>query len=333
MENHFESFIRRYAAESSDVRFEPVPYGLTNITTIVVIDGKKYVARIYNPHIKSIAGIELESRIASYLNKEKLSFQVPQFVRTHTNEEIVKLPDGRLGAVVTFLEGSPPRLETAEQAEAFGHVVGEFSSALNGYDSGDSGEAGTSFLDYDRLHPLGNRGAVEVFMERTPFVLEESEKVFFIEMLKAVERNKVDLNELPRQLVHHDLLVYNLLAEDERISGLLDFDFLSVDIGFMEFAISLNHVLQMSEGSLDMAEAFVHGYAGCRKGTSEEIGSLQLLTQIYHIAVLHIYIGQHLAGAVIEPQFRYILRQFRTRNDWFTAHGATLKTLLEHYLL
>ncbi|MEK3885647.1 phosphotransferase [Paenibacillus sp. PL2-23] len=64
------------------------------------------------------------------------------------------------------------------------------------------------------------------------------------------------LEKLPKQLVHHDLLVFNLLAHENKIKGVLDFDFISLDVSFMEFAICLNHVLQMSNGSLEMAEAY-----------------------------------------------------------------------------
>jgi len=86
------------------------------------------------------------------------------------------------------------------------------------------------------------------------------------------------------------------LAQDNKISGVLDFDFISLDVSFMEFAICLNHVLQMTNGSLEMAETFIKGYAEYRKSSSQEFTHLQLLTQIYHIALLHIYIGQHHSG-------------------------------------
>ncbi|WP_372631568.1 phosphotransferase [Cohnella sp.] len=130
------------------------------------------------------------------------------------------------------------------------------------------------------------------------------------------------LEKLPKQFVHHDLLVFNLLAHENKIKGVLDFDFISLDVSFMEFAICLNHVLQMSNGSLEMAEAYIRGYAKYRKGSSEEITYLQLLTQIYHIAVLHIYIGQHYSGVNVEQNFNYILNQFKTRNDWLTEQSS-----------
>ncbi|WP_461671258.1 phosphotransferase, partial [Mycobacterium tuberculosis] len=148
-------------------------------------------------------------------------------------------------------------------------------------------------------------------------------------MILLIENSIHLLEKLPKQFVHHDLLVFNLLAHENKIKGVLDFDFISLDVSFIEFAICLNHVLQMSNGSLEMAEAYIKGYSKYRKGSSEEITYLQLLTQIYHIAVLHIYIGQHYSGVDVEQHFNFILDQFKTRNEWLTDFNTPLQRLLE----
>ncbi|MEC0094408.1 hypothetical protein [Paenibacillus macquariensis] len=63
------------------------------------------------------------------------------------------------------------------------------------------------------------------------------------------------------------------------------------------------------------------------------MNQLQFLTQIYHITVLHIYIGQHYSGKNIEQNFNYILSQFQTRNDWLNKHLSSINQLIEEYLL
>lgn len=312
---------------------EAVPFGLTNITKIVRIGDQKYVARIYNRHTKHIPGIELEAQLTSYLSGSNLSFEVPVFLRTLDGQQFVQFPDGTLGAIVSFLEGSAPELSTIRQAEEFGRVVGELSTALEKFDDGSLSYCGTSFLDIYGLHPLADSAAVTSFMDEPPFPIAENDLHFYRDMLSTVEMDMPRLEPLPQQFVHHDVLIFNLLACDNHIRGVLDFDFASRDVSFMEFAICLNHVLQMSDGSLAMMEAFVKGYADYRKGSAQEIEQLQLLTRIYHIAVLHIYIGQHYSGVSIEQNFNYILNQFRTRNDWLTTHRPAVRRLLQHYLL
>ncbi|KRE41793.1 phosphotransferase [Paenibacillus sp. Soil522] len=192
---------------------------------------------------------------------------------------------------------------------------------------------GVSFTEIYSLHPLADYQAVASFIKAPPFEIPQTALNFYKETVSFVEKNKLELLALPKQLVHHDVLIYNLLSKDNRIHGVLDFDFTSIDISFMEFAISLNHVIQLTNGSWDMTEAFIKGYSQFRKCTYREMNQLQLLTQIYHIAVLHIYIGQHYSGRNIEQNFNYILNQFQTRNDWLNNHCSSIKRLIENYLL
>lgn len=335
MQDKVEGLIQYYFEDAPDYSAESVPFGLTNLTKIININERKYVTRIYNPFTKSIPSIELESKITSYLSQQNLSFQVPVFIRTMSGDDYVRFPDGILGAMVSFLNGHAPDLTEVHHAEEFGRIVGEITSALGKYEDSEGSLTyyGISFSNMYRIHPLADMSSVKSFFEEPPFHIARGDVAFYSKMILSVE-NSIDLLEkLPKQFVHHDLLVFNLLAHENKIKGVLDFDFISLDVSFMEFAICLNHVLQMSNGSLEMAEAYIKGYAKYRKGSLEEITCLQLLTQIYHIAVLHIYIGQHYSGVNVERNFNYILNQFKTRNDWLTDYNTPLQRLLESYLL
>lgn len=333
MQDKVEGLIHYYFKDAPNYSAESVPFGLTNVTKIIKINERKYVIRIYNRFTKSIPSIELESKITSYLNHHNLSFQVPVFIRTRSGDDYVRFSDGILGAMVSFLEGHAPDLSAVHQAAEFGRIVGEISSALGEYEDGSLTYSGIPFSNIYGIHPLADIPAVKSFIEAPPFHIPAADIAFYREMVLSIEKSMDLLEKLPKQFVHHDLLVFNLLEQDSKISGVLDFDFISHDVSFMEFAICLNHVLQMSGGSLEMVEAFMKGYAEYRKGSSQEFTHLQLLTQIYHIAVLHIYIGQHCSGVNVEQNFNYILNQFKTRNEWLSEYGSPLRRLLESYLL
>jgi len=333
MQTRVEELLAGVFGEVPAYSIEPVPFGLTNLTKIVKVNGGKYVARIYGRHTKDVSSIELESKITSFLNHSHLSFQVPAFLQAKTGKDYVKFSDGTLGALITFLEGSVPAISSTQQAEQLGRIVGELSSALAKYDTTDLERRGTPFSQIYSLHPLADRDAVKRFIEEPPFSIPQEHIAFYHEMMIAIEQGMHLLDPLPRQFVHHDLLIFNLLAVNNSICGVLDFDLISYDASFMEFAISLNHVLQMSQGSLEMAEAFTKGYTGYCKHSSQEIGLLQLMTQIYHAAVLHFYIGQHYSGKNIEQNFNYILNQFKTRNDWLNSNSPVIKQMLESHLL
>ncbi|KRE61947.1 phosphotransferase [Paenibacillus sp. Soil750] len=331
MQEKIDEIVRKYF-KNSVYAIELVPFGLTNLTKILTINDQKYVIRIYNRHTKNKESIKFEVKITSYLSKQSLSFVVPVFLDTDEGEKYVHLSDGTLGAIVSFIEGTVPELSNVQQATEFGCVVGEISSALSQYEAELKYE-GISFLEIYALHPLADYHAVASFIKDPPFAIPQSAITFYKEMVSSVEQSKHELLELSKQLVHHDLLIYNLLSKENRIHGVLDFDFTSFDVSFMEFTISLNHVLQLTNGSWDQVERFIKGYSQFRQCTHQEMNQLQLLTQIYHIAVLHIYIGQHYSGQNIEQNFKYILNQFLTRNDWLNKQRTPLKQLFEKYLL
>jgi homoserine kinase type II len=333
MQDKIEQLVHYYFKDAPNYSAESVPFGLTNLTKIIKINERKFVIRIYNRFTKSIPSIELESKITSYLSHQNLSFQVPVFIHTENGDDYVQFPDGTLGAMVSFLEGHAPDLSEAHHADEFGRVVGEFTSALAKYTDKSLTYCGIPFSNIYSIHPLADIASVKSFFDKPPFHIPEGDIAFYREMILSVEKSMDMLEKLPKQFVHHDLLVFNLLTPDNEIRGILDFDFISYDVSFMEFAICLNHVLQMSDGSLEIAEAFIKGYAEHRQGSSPEFTHLQLLTRIYHIAVLHIYIGQQHSGVNVEQNFNYILNQFKTRDAWLNDYNSLLQRLLESYLL
>ncbi|MZQ87070.1 phosphotransferase [Paenibacillus sp. 5J-6] len=330
MQNQQDELMRNYFVEAS-YEMKSVPFGLTNLTKIVKINGHEYVLRVYNRHTKHVEGTELESKVTSFLAKKELTFQVPEFVRTLTGNDYVQLSDGSLGAIVTFLEGTNHELASVQDAAEFGRVAGEMSQALQQFEISQLAYHGISFSEIYKLHPLADHRAVSAFMDNPPFLIPKESVDFYRYSIECIYQNASQLNELPVQLVHHDLLIFNLLSQNNRISGVLDFDFLSVDTSFMEFAICLNHILQMSNGSVEMTEAFVKSYSAYRTHSLHEIEQLRNLTQLYHLAVLHIYIGQHYAGADIQPNFNYILNQFMRRDSWLKEHSETIERILAAY--
>ncbi|QHW31287.1 phosphotransferase [Paenibacillus rhizovicinus] len=327
MRDRIEAVIRCYFDHPA-VDMDDVPFGLTNVTRIVTVGGQRYVVRLYNRHTKSAARMALEIDMTSYLDQSSLSVGVPVFLRTREGGYYAELPDGTLGAMTTFLEGTVPAIADADQAEAYGRVVGEMVRMLGSFSVDERRHTGVSFLDWAALHPLANHDTAERFLNDPPFAIAPDAVAFYRNAVTGLVNKKEQLLRLPRQFVHHDILIFNLLAVDNRISGVLDFDLASLDVRMMEFSISLNHVLQLSGGSMAMAEAFVKGYAAFHSLTELELDQLQALTQAYHVAVLHFYIGQHHAGQDVEQPFGYILEQFMTRDAWLDLHGTELRKLL-----
>ncbi|RAI97358.1 homoserine kinase [Paenibacillus pabuli] len=328
----FDEVLQHYFCEAKYV-LEAVPFGLTNTTQVLEMNGQKYIVRIYNKYMKTIDSIELETQVTTFLDGRHLSFQVPVFLHTLSGENFVVLNDGSLAAVTNFIEGSIPPLSDLKKAKHFGRLVGTFSSEMSKLQTKKDGYYGISFSKIYDIHPLANRQSIKTFFENSPFELSDEMYSFYQRMITDVETSNLSLEVLPSQLVHHDLLIYNLLSRDDEIIGVLDFDFMGMDVAFMELAISFNHMIQESEGALDMIEAFLQGYSTERKHSTLEINYLPLLTQIYFIAVLHFYIGQHYGGVTIEQNFNFMLNQFERNINWLHKHDLKIQELFHRYLV
>ncbi|MHA7964643.1 phosphotransferase enzyme family protein [Paenibacillus sp. CAU 1782] len=326
--NELQAIIKHYFPLEL-VKTSPVPFGLTNTTCFVTMNDQIYVVRHYDRYTKSLESLQLEMDVTSFLQGSDVSFNVPLFLPTKNGDLFVTASDGSMGALVTYIKGTAPVLQTLDDAYLLGRVVGEVSARLSEYKHPiNNNYEGISFIDLYQLHPLANEESIASFWRQPPFSIADEQKYYYNEALAFVEANREALLALPRQWVHHDLLVFNLLSVNHCITGVLDFDFLSVDISFLEFVISFNHVLQMSGNSYEMAAAFVKGYARFRTCSVKELSQLPALTRLYHIAVLHIYIGQYAAGKDNSTAFSYLASQLIERVNWLEQNEGRLEGLL-----
>ena len=113
---------------------------------------------------------------------------------------------------------------------------------------------------------------------------------------QEVLNNAPLFESLPKQTIHHDLLIFNLLMDREggKMNGVLDFDFASDDIRALELAIAINHLLQQSDHSWLHIDLFLAEYANYMAIMSEqEIRCIPVLMRMYYVSLLSIYIGQY----------------------------------------
>ena len=78
--------------------------------------------------------------------------------------------------------------------------------------------------------------------------------------------------DLPRGLVHADLFRDNVLFDDTRVGGLIDFYFACTDVWLFDVAVTLNDWCLAADGAVDAGRsgAFLQAYAGVRAFTDVE---------------------------------------------------------------
>lgn len=309
---------------------EAVPFGLTNFTQIITIDGEKYVARIYDTHSKSIERLIFEIDLITHLENSDLPYKLPAFLTTKSGNKFVELSNGQLGSINVFIEGIVPELTAPLEIEDYGRTVGQLMLSMQKYRSAAL-ENDIRFYNVYDLHSLCNESSLRAFIDQPPFEVNRTHLAAFVQLLEGIESNKCDIEQLPHQIIHHDLLIFNLLIDSEsrKISGVLDFDFASYDIRALELAICLNHILQLNDHSLAKVELFLQQYSTYITLTEEELNWVPFLMQMYYASLLCIYIGQFYSGRNVSQYFQFILDQLATRSLWLEHNKPALIDLLK----
>ncbi|WP_242615147.1 phosphotransferase enzyme family protein [Paenibacillus solani] len=311
---------------------EAVPFGMTNDSRIVIMNQEKYIARIYNRHTKNEERLRFEIELTAYLERCSLPFDVPAFVSSMDDTKYVVLSNGSSGSLTRFIEGDVPDLSSISDVRSYGRTVGEISYALQQFefDSVDVVCPTIEFHNFYNLHSLADRTSIHNFLTCPPFKMD-AEQIAVLQGYYELGLNYApELNALPKQIVHHDILVFNLLIDPKsrQMSGVLDFDFAAKDIRIWELSICLNHLLQCEDQTLTKVELFLDEYRQSMRLTRAEIEWIPCIMQLYYVSLLSIYIGQHLAERNIASYFHLMLKQLLIRREWMERNQDKLIELL-----
>ncbi|QYR23514.1 phosphotransferase [Paenibacillus sp. sptzw28] len=329
MESLFRELISKYFGDL-DYSTEPVPFGLTNFSRIITVKDRKYIARIYDRHTKNLENLLFEIELVTFLENCDLSFKVPGFLPTRSGHKYVELQGNRLGSVVPFIEGVIPDINSSNDVKEMGRTVGEISKAFEEFQT-DLHTPAIQFSRFYDLHPLSSEETVAQFLLNPPFVVDDSHMALFRNLLDQFQPEHILLSHLPHQIVHHDLLIFNLLiGNNGKMNGVLDFDFASIDIRAFEPAICINHLLQFEDRTLDYLEIFLKAYSAYMKLSMAEIDMIPNLIRLYYLSLLCIYIGQYYSGKAVKDHFTFIIAQMSARDYWLKENKDNLKQTLIH---
>lgn len=136
--------------------------------------------------------------------------------------------------------------------------------------------AGTSFSQI-MPNPRGAAWRAATTPQVLPFVNDQQAALIESEVLL---NNKIDTSSLPQGLIHADLFRDNVLLEEDRVGGLIDFYFACTDALLYDVAITVNDWCMNADGTLDQmrAQAFLRAYHAVRPfQENEELAWPQML--------------------------------------------------------
>lgn len=290
----------------------------------------KFILKKFPKEEKHYAKVRHENLVLDAL-LGKVSCQIPEIYPSRTGDKIIEVDDN-IYRLQTYLEGDFLAEQTPSDSilSHLGGVLAEVDTALL-----KSKLPGPP--SYAREWDLRNA------LENAPLL----EDVDSISMRRLISYYLFQFEEMvlphsyqfPSQLIHGDANDWNVLTEENRINGLIDFGDMCYSWRINELAIALAYAIMSVEDILEAASHLISGY--CEKTTLEEVEidslyylvAARLCTTLCHAARSqrldpdneYLVISQKPAQDLLKKWIR--INPIKAQNVFRNAAGLTKKQL------
>ncbi|MBU1214021.1 MAG: homoserine kinase [Gammaproteobacteria bacterium] len=228
-----------------------IPAGIENTNYFVTTGNGRFVLTLF----EKLTADELPFYLNLMSHLARHGIPCPAPVADRDNQFLGEL-NGKPACIVSRLSGKSVTQPSVAQCAAVGAMLGQMHIA------------GQSFGE-PMENPRGAAWRKSAAQQVARFLPPESAQLLADEVALHAAR---DTGPLPRGVIHADLFRDNVLMEDSRVGGLIDFYFACTDVLLYDVAITLNDWSMQADGHLDIARAgeFLQAYHAVRPFTADE---------------------------------------------------------------
>lgn len=244
--------------------------GIENTNYFVTTSHGKYVLTLF----EKLQTSELPYYMHLMAHLANHGFPCPRPVANFANE-YVGLLNGRPASIVSCLPGKSIVDATVAQCEEVGAMVADMHLAAQGYTQ-------------RMVNPRGPHWWQTYSRQLLPKVTREQEKIIEGELAFQSQHRH---DALPRGVIHGDLFRDNVLFDDGRIGGVIDFYFACNDVLLYDLAITANDWCMCADATLDPSRlsALLRGYHAERAFTDAEQAAWPVMLRA---AAFRIWLGR-----------------------------------------
>jgi homoserine kinase type II len=138
---------------------------------------------------------------------------------------------------------------------------------------------------------------------------------------------------LPIQLIHGDLHYDNILVENEKVTGILDFEFCAMDWRMMELAICLSKYASERDNALSIFELFIKGYFESfkEKITKEEADVVPKLIILRILSNTIYFVGRAIAEEDSIEVLTERVEAYVNRIVWLKSNNDFIAEIIKKY--
>eukprot|EP00557_Chaetoceros_sp_GSL56_P009736 CAMPEP_0176478626 /NCGR_PEP_ID=MMETSP0200_2-20121128/1285_1 /TAXON_ID=947934 /ORGANISM="Chaetoceros sp., Strain GSL56" /LENGTH=401 /DNA_ID=CAMNT_0017874573 /DNA_START=203 /DNA_END=1408 /DNA_ORIENTATION=- len=306
--------------------------GVNNIVQYVTLpSGERRLLRIYNNGFDT-QRVKFEHMVLEKLQEmegDKFYFQVPNFLSAMDCDgselpTMVQLSNGSQACMCTLIPGQLPKLSCARD---IGRACGELNMALARLTPHISPSL-CNCAPYADMYKVHHAITPEKFLE----TMQSSAFDHVRDTATRMTQETLDISErcqnkykasLPTQLIHGDLHYDNVLVnkEEEKVTGLLDFEFCSFDWRALEMAISLSKYAGEEPDAMPYFDDFIDGYSETGELTLDEARAIPDLINLRILSNVVYFCGRAVAGEDDISSLTTRIENYEKRVNWIKEHG------------
>lgn len=296
-EDQASAWLKNYTLGYLD-KLEGISSGIENTNFFLTTSHGKYVLTLFEK--LSLEQLPYYIKLMSHLAHRGIPCPLPM---ERTDGECLSILNGKPACIVTRLSGKAVTTPSVHHCEEVGTMLAKIHLAAANYSIRMENWRGLAWWK--------NFGA-----QVTPLLSAEDATVLENEL---VFQSNQDHSSLPQGVIHGDLFRDNVLFQDNRIGGLIDFYFSCNESLIFDIAVTVNDWCGKADATLDetLTHSFVSAYNKVRPLTDDEKRSW---TAMLRAAAFRSWLGR--LGYTYFPQPGEITH---------TKDHGHFKRLLEHY--
>jgi len=264
--SEIEEIISLYKLKNLE-SFAPIEEGIENTNYVIIASKKKYILTIFEKRVKE-QDLPFFCELISLLNKS--GFKCPLPLLNLENNPISTFKRKKL-TILTFISGKSKENLSNENCEDIGKEAAKLHLLTSNF----------------KIHRK-NALSIESWRNMFENIKDKCIKIHK-DLPNLIEANLKDIEKnwpsnLPSGIIHADLFKDNIIFENNKVSGIIDFTFSCNDFYALEIAICFNAlcfdgVKSNLSFNVTKAKKFIDGYSSIRKLSDQERNSIKILSQ------------------------------------------------------
>lgn len=325
------SDITRYDVERQwplvpPVRLEPVAAGTNNRSFIVTTGAARYFLKTYR-NMAASDRIRFEHELLRSLDGMHLPFAVPVPIASRSGETMVQIGTSEQSwhaSMSVVIPGRVAGFGDEAVASRGGDALAVLTGAFGAVRISPDMTMPDTYGDLNAVHPLILH-PVDAIRDRVEDVAVADE---LTEVVSAVMEDwDRRTTSWTTQIIHSDFYPANVMMEDDRVTGVLDFEFAGLGYRTMDFAIGLGAfgLKTLDNGVVwPLVEAFAGGYLRRQPLSEQELMAVPVMQRMRELTSFVHWLGRMEQELTSPDDIRDRAQRLLALGRWLDRHTVQL---------